>query len=112
MSMRRSRRHSVTIIGRHWRLVLPAGAGYDGEVLLDHLNEAVQRHGNADLVSANGRFSISRASEVPKQKCSSCRSAARGLAGTHGGDVLCLRCIVRRLRTRVRRSPELALSRG
>lgn len=110
--MRKSRRLSVTIIARHWRLVLPAGSGYDGEVLVDHLNEAVQRHGTAELVAPSGRFSIRRASQAPRQKCSSCRSAARGLAGTHGAGVLCLSCIVRRLRSRARRPPELALSRG
>ena len=109
--MTRRRRESVTIIGRHWTLILPAGQGYDREVLLDHLSEAVQRHGNAELVSANGRFSIARRSGKSPGKCASCRTAARGLAGTSGGDVLCLRCILRRLRKRVRRQHDFASAR-
>lgn len=101
--------NTVKIVGRQWTLVLPAGPGYDREVMLDHLNEAVQRHGNAELVSANGRFSIAKTPPGSAQKCTSCRSAARGIAGHSGGNLLCLRCVLRRIRKRVRQ-PQLAFN--
>ncbi len=104
--------NSVKIVGRQWSLVLPAGQGYDREVLLDHLNEAVQRHGNAELVSCNGSFSIARTAEQSAVTCGTCGATAHPMAGRSGGDFLCMPCILRRMYGRARHRPQLAYGRG
>ncbi len=101
-------KNSVEIVGHGWTQHLPNGTGYDREVLLDHLREAVQLHGNARLVWSNGSASIARLSRRSTQKCTSCHGSARHVIGTSGNDLLCLSCLWQRARKRVRRRRHLA----
>ncbi len=81
----------VKIISKQWTQHLPTRDGYDREVVFDHLREAVNRHGAAELVSQGKTFFFAPAAEKQTQ-CNRCHAPLRRVAGNDGGEVLCISC--------------------
>jgi hypothetical protein len=100
-------RGSVKIVGHDWTLHLPTGSGYDREVLLDHLSEAVHTHGRARLIAPGGAVSVTRVGQK-HPSCTRCGGAVRRMVGRSGRDRLCLGCVWRRALARVPRLRKLA----
>jgi hypothetical protein len=77
---------------RDGSLLLPARSSYDQELLFEHLDLSVKRHGQVGLELNHRRWTVSSGEHDTQTVCSSCRQEVQGLTFAVGARRLCLRC--------------------
>jgi hypothetical protein len=77
---------------RDGSLLLPARTSYDQELLFEHLDLSVKRHGEVGLELNHRRWLVSSGEGDDQTVCSKCRQKVRGLTFAVGARRLCLHC--------------------
>jgi hypothetical protein len=73
-------------------LLLPARTPYERELLLEHVDLSVRRHGRVRLELDERRWHVSRNSFEQSTPCTVCHEHRCGLTFAVGARRLCLRC--------------------